>query len=166
MKPKTIFAAALLILAAASLVYLAVSVMLRPSHPAATAPGGATGDDPAAGHAPAELADGVIVTYFLTDVRSPTCHQLEAYTREAVETGFADALRGGRLMWRTVNTDRESNKHFIADYGLTAKAVVLSRRRGGREVDWKNLDRIWDLVGDKDAYVAYIRDEVAAFLKG
>jgi len=155
MKPKTIFGAALLILAAACLVYLAVSAALGPAS-----------DDPPAEGAPAELADGVIVTYFLTDIRCPTCHQIEAYTREAVETGFADALREGRLMWRTVNTDREDNKHFIDDYGLTAKAVVLSRRQGGQEVDWKNLDRIWDLVGDKDAFTAYIRDEVAAFLKG
>ncbi|MBE3070756.1 MAG: hypothetical protein IMZ66_11030 [Planctomycetes bacterium] len=162
MKPKTIFAAALLILAAASLVYLAASVALRPADPS----GGAAGDDPPAEGAPAEITDGVIVTYFLTDIRCSTCHKIEAYTREAVETGFADALRDGRLMWRTVNTDREANKHFIDDYGLIAKAVVLARRRGGREVDWKNLDRIWDLVGDKDAYVAYIRDEVAAFAKG
>ncbi len=154
MKAKTIVGIVLLVFAAASLVYLVVSeVFSRDDSPLP-----ATGVDPQA------PADGVVVTYFLTNVRCPTCLKIEAYTKEAVEKGFADAVKDARLVWRAVNTDEPGNEHFLDDYQLAFKAVVVSVRRGGREVKWKNLEAIWEQVGEKDEYLAYIRAEVAAAL--
>ena len=154
MKAKTIVGIVLLVFAAGSLAYLVVSeVLSRDDSPL-----------PATGVAPQAPADAVVVTYFLTNVRCPTCLKIEAYTKEAVETGFADAVKGARLVWRTVNTDEPGNEHFLDDYQLAFKAVVVSVRRGGREVKWKNLEAIWDEVGEKDGYLAYIRAEVAAAL--
>jgi hypothetical protein len=151
MKPKTIVGVVLLVFAAASLVYLVAAEMFE-------------GDEPAgAGGAPLP-DDAVVVTYFLTDVRCPTCIKIEAYTKEAVETGFADALADGRLVWRAVNTDEPGNKHFLDAYKLATKAVVVSVRRGGKEVNWKNLEDIWHEVGVKDDFLSYIRTEVAAAL--
>ena len=154
MKSKTIVGIVLLVFAAGSLAYLVVSEIR-------------SGDDsalPATGVAPQAPADAVVVTYFLTNVRCPTCLKIEAYTKEAVETGFADAVAEGRIVWRVINTDEPANKHFLDDYQLAFKAVVVSVRRGGREVKWKNLEQIWDQVGDKDEFLAYIRTEVAAAL--
>jgi len=154
MKPKPIVGIVLLVFAAGSLAYLVVSeVLSRDDSPL-----------PATRVAPQAPADGVVVTYFLTNVRCPTCLKIEAYTKEAVETGFADTLTEARIVWRVINTDEPANKHFIDDYQLFAKAVVVSVRRGGSEVKWKNLEAIWDLVGDKDEFLAYIRTEVAAAL--
>ena len=62
-----------------------------------------------------------------------------------------------------VNFDESANGHFVKDYGLHSQAVVLSARTGGKQVRWKNLDRIWKLVGDKGAFQAYITDEVRTF---
>lgn len=154
MKPKTIAGIVLLVFAGGSLAYLVVSEIL-------------SGDDsplPATGVAPQDPADAVVVTYFLTNVRCPTCLKIEAYTKEAVETGFADTLADGRIVWRAINTDEPGNEHFLDDYQLAFKAVVVSVRRGGREVKWKNLEEIWDQVGEKDGFLAYIRAEVAAAL--
>ena len=154
MKPKTIVGVVLLVFAAASLVYLVAAEFSKRGEPAD------------AGGAPAATLpdDAVVVTYFLTNVRCPTCLKIEAYTKEAVETGFADALAGGRIVWRTLNTDEPGNEHFLDDYQLAFKAVVVSVRRGGREVKWKNLEAIWQEVGEKDEYLAYIRAEVDAAL--
>jgi hypothetical protein len=41
--------------------------------------------------------------------------------------------------------------------------VVLARFRGGKQASWKNLDQVWNLVGDKAAFQEYIKNEVAAF---
>jgi len=154
MKPKTIVGIVLLVFAAASLVYLVAAEVSKTDEPA-----------DAGGAPPTDLPDdAVVVTYFLTDVRCPTCIKIEAYTKEAVETGFADALADGRIVWRTVNTDEPGNKHFLDDYQLATKAVVVSVRRGGKEVTWKNLQDIWYEVGVKDDFLAYIRTEVAAAL--
>ena len=150
MKPKTILGIVLVAFAAASVGILVAKEMLR-------------GKADATGTAP---GDGIIVYYFYNNVRCPTCHKIEAYAQEAVQDGFADAIRDGRVHWRPVNTDEPENEHFKKDYDLFTKSVVVARIRGGRPTRWKNLELIWDLVGDKDAFLKYIRDEVRPFVEG
>jgi hypothetical protein len=153
MKPKTIVGIVLVAFAAASVGVLVAKEVLNRGEPAAPAP------TPAAG-------DGIIVYYFYSNVRCPTCRAFEAYTDEAVRDGFAEAMRDGRLHWRPVNIDEPGNGHFKRDYNLFAKSVVAAEIRGGQAVRWKNLERIWNLVGDKDAFLQYIRDEVRPFVEG
>jgi hypothetical protein len=90
--------------------------------------------------------------------------KLEAYSAEAIRTGFVDALRQGRLEWRVVNVDEPANKHFVDDYKLYTKALVVVKLRDGRGVEWKNLEKIWDLVGEKDEFIKYVQEEVSAFV--
>lgn len=132
-------------------------------------------DDSAASKDTAVIADSTqtatpstqtFVTYFHGDQRCPTCLKLEAYSREAIESGFADSLATGCLHWRMVNYDQEDNKHYVDDYQLYTKALVLSRVVDGKEVAWKNLDKIWTLVGDKAQFIEYVQKETRAFLAG
>ena len=109
-------------------------------------------------------ADQVIATYFHGDRRCATCLKLESYSKKAIEQGFADLLKDSALVWRTVNYDADSNKHYLEQYQLYTKAVILSRVRNGKELAWKNLDKIWDLVGDETKFVAYIQEETRTFL--
>jgi hypothetical protein len=114
----------------------------------------------------APLPDRIVVTYFHGDKRCGTCHKLEAYSREAIEQGFGQDLIAGTIEWRTVNYDEADNEHYIDDYKLFSKAVILSRMEDGQEVEWKNLDQIWALVGDKDKFVQYVKSETTAFVNG
>ena len=104
-----------------------------------------------------------VVYYFHGDVRCPTCHKLESYAKESLDTYFAKDVADGKIKWIPTNVDTAGNEHFVKDYELVTKSVILSRMVDGRQVAWKNLDRIWDLVSDKDKYLAYIRDNVATF---
>jgi hypothetical protein len=107
----------------------------------------------------------LIAYYFHGTRRCVTCRKLEAYTQEAIETGFAEELKAGTLAWRPVNTDEAENEHYRNEYQLYTKSVVLSERKDGQEVNWKNLNKIWELVrGEKAEFVKYIQDEVAAAL--
>jgi len=153
MKPKTIFGIVLVAFAAASVGVLVAKGVLNRGEPTAPAPTPTSGD-------------GIIVYYFYSNVRCPTCRRIEAYTGEAVRDGFAEAVRDGRLQWRPVNTDEPGNGHFKKDYDLFTKSVVVAQIRGGQPARWKNLERIWDLVGDKDAFLAYVRGEVRPFVEG
>ena len=105
-----------------------------------------------------------IVSYFHGDQRCATCLKLEAYSHEAIEQAFADSLAAGTLVWRMVNYDQDENKHYIDDYRLYTKALILSRVVDGKEVAWKNLDQIWTLVGDEAKFVDYVQKETAAFM--
>jgi hypothetical protein len=110
-------------------------------------------------------ADRVVVSYLHGNRRCVTCKKLEAYSEEAVMTGFATQLADSTLVWQVINFEEADNEHYVKDYGLYSQSLVLSRRPGEKEVEWKNLDRIWTLVGDKKQFIAYVQAELAAFLK-
>ena len=109
-------------------------------------------------------ADVIVATYFHGDVRCPTCIKLESYSGEALKTGFEKELKDSSLVWRTVNWDRDENKHYVDDYQLYTKALILSRMRDGKEVAFTNLDSIWTLVGDKDQFIKYVQNHTRSFI--
>jgi hypothetical protein len=157
MKVKTAITSALLLFVAASVILLGIKEFRgRPAGPVARQQAGPPGK---------KVLDGVIVYYFHGDVRCTTCLTIEAYAREAVESGFAEELKKGRLEWRAVNVDRKGNEHFVRDFQLATRSVVLERLEDGRRKDWRNLQRVWELVmGDRETFVKYVRDETKAFL--
>jgi hypothetical protein len=78
---------------------------------------------------------------------------------------FAKELGNGRLEFRPVNIEEPGNKHFIQDYQLVTRSLVLSLMSDGKETKWKNLADVWKLVRDKDKFFQYVKDEVEKFLK-
>lgn len=108
--------------------------------------------------------DAVVAYYFHGHKRCSTCRKLEAYSQEAIVGGFAAELSSGELEWRVVNVDEKANSHFTTDFELVTKSVVLVEYRDGEVVRWKNLKLVWQLVGDEDGFVRYVRDETRDFL--
>ena len=105
-----------------------------------------------------------IVYYFHGNMRCRTCNKIETYTKEAINAGFAKELSDDLLKIRIVNTDKSENEHFIKDFKLTNRSVVLVQKRGEKLERWKNLDRIWLLVRKKEAFQSYINEETRAFM--
>jgi hypothetical protein len=62
--------------------------------------------------------------------------------------------------------EESGNEHFNNDYKLYTKSVIVSTMKDGKEISWKNLDRIWQIIHDETKYREYIKNEVAACLKG
>ncbi len=108
--------------------------------------------------------DRFVVYYFHGDRRCATCYKLETYSQEAVEEEFEKELKDSSVVWQPVNYDKEDNEHFIGDYKLYTKAVIISRTKNGKELGWMNLDKIWELVGDKDEFITYVQKEARAFV--
>ncbi|MEW6236218.1 MAG: nitrophenyl compound nitroreductase subunit ArsF family protein [Candidatus Omnitrophota bacterium] len=106
----------------------------------------------------------LVAYYFHGNARCTTCMNMEAYADEALKTGFPGALDAGRLVWKVVNVEEPGNEHFIEDYQLATKSVILSDIVDGKETKWKNLDDIWSLSGEKEAFIAYIQKEAKTFL--
>lgn len=123
------------------------------------------GQTPSADATAAALsADGLVAYYFHGDVRCPTCRNIENYAHEAVESGFGDALASGVLQWRVVNYEAPANAHFAQEYELFSPTVVLVRTSGGKPAEWRNLSRVWELVGSKDEFQEYVQDAVRVYL--
>ena len=166
MKARTILTALLLVFVAVSVGYLIAKEAGRNSPPEpedqALAVSRETSDQETA---PASTHK-VLAYYFYGNVRCSTCRKIEAYTQEAIEGTFAEALKDGRLQWRAVNVPQPGNEHFVQDYQLYTRSVVVVDTRGGKQVRWKNLDKVWNFVGDKQAVLRYGRAEVISYLEG
>ena len=107
----------------------------------------------------------VIAYYFHGTFRCPTCHKLEQYSKEAIETNFKDALTSGKLEFKVINVEDKGNEHYASDYQLYTKSLILSLVKDGKEIKSKNLDKIWEYVGNKQRFIDYVKVGVTDFLK-
>lgn len=107
----------------------------------------------------------VIAYYFHGSFRCYMCTNMEKFSREAVETNFKDALASGKLEFKAVNVEDRGNEHFVDDYKLYTKSLIISLVKDGKEVKSKNLDKIWKLARNKQKFIEYVTGEVNAFMK-
>ncbi len=107
----------------------------------------------------------IIAYYFHGSFRCSTCNAMEQYSREAIGNNFKVALDSGGLEFKSVNVEERANEHFVEDYKLFTKALILSQIKGGKEVRSKNLDKIWEYARNKKKFMDYVTAEVDAFMK-
>ena len=107
----------------------------------------------------------VIVYYFHGSFRCHTCRNLEQYAKQTIQNNFKKELAEGNLIFKTVNVEEKENEHFVNDYQLYTKSLVLSLVKDNKEIKYKNLDKIWGYVRNKMQYTDYVKSEVENFLK-
>ena len=106
----------------------------------------------------------VIVYYFHGKFRCGTCKRIEQLTKEAVTESFANEIGTGLVEMKVINVDEKENRHFSKDYQLFTRSVVVSDIVNGKEKQWKNLRKVWELVRNEEAFKEYIRTEIKAYL--
>ncbi|MFO7907279.1 MAG: nitrophenyl compound nitroreductase subunit ArsF family protein [Planctomycetota bacterium] len=109
--------------------------------------------------------DALMVYYFHGNTRCRTCRSIESQAHATVESEFASELESGRVVWKTVNYEEPSGTELGEEFEVQMPVVVLANMNGGHVEDWKSLDQVWALVGDKPAFAEYIRDEVNHMLE-
>jgi hypothetical protein len=108
--------------------------------------------------------DQTVVYYFHTTSRCSSCLRIEAWTKECLEQLFAPDLADGRLVWRPTNVEVDDNQHFVRDFKLTAKTVVVCNYRAGKTADYADLIDVWTLLNDKERFFQLVAAEVKEFL--
>lgn len=123
---------------------------------------------PAAGTAaPAESGSHVVrIYYFHNSVRCVSCRKIEALTNQAIDAAFTKEIKDGKVAWEVVDIDEPPNQHFVKDYGLYTKSVVVVDSENGKQVRWKNLEKVWPLLQNDQAFIRYIQDEIRGYLEG
>ncbi|CAK8722076.1 MAG: hypothetical protein CDV28_1107 [Candidatus Electronema aureum] len=106
------------------------------------------------------------VYYFHGNQRCTTCKKIEALTKKTVEESFAGQLKDGSMEVQVVNVDKSENEHFVEEYQLATRSVVVSQIKQGKEAKWRRLDKVWQLVHDEAAFAQYLRDEINLLLNG
>lgn len=108
---------------------------------------------------------GLVVTYFTTDVRCVSCRKIEALTVQTIEERFAEELSNGSVVFHTKNFDREENKHYINDYDLSFKTVVISSIDSNYENKWKRMDDVWKLIDDPEGFKDYLASGIQEMIE-
>jgi hypothetical protein len=153
-----------LILGCVALVLAGAALLAADTNKPST-PGPQTGPERAA--PPAESGSHAVrVYYFHTSSRCVSCRKIDALTNQAIETAFAKELKDRKLTWEVVNIDEPPNKHFVQDYKLYTKSVVVVDSVKGEQVRWKNLEKVWQLLNNDQSFVRYIQEEVRVYLEG
>ncbi len=160
---KDAVANSLLMFVAASCVVLIVRALPQSPQRAEVSAAAADGTgEPAT----AELQNGIKVYYLHGNFRCPTCRTIEAYAKEAVESGFGDELKSGKLRWQVVNYESPGNEHFAKDYQIVAPNVVLAKLENGKQIAWKALPEVWELYDNKTAFVSFVQTSLREFATG
>lgn len=114
----------------------------------------------------AKTQSQLVVYYFCTNFRCGSCKYIEQNTEAALKEAFAGELASGRIVFKMLNIEEDTNKHFVDDYKLATKSVVVSELKGGTQTRWKNLEQVWQLLRDDKKFHEYIIKEVNAYLAG
>lgn len=108
--------------------------------------------------------DGLIVYYFHSSARCPTCRAIESQAEETVQTHFASQLSSGEMVWKIINYEQPVAKPLATKFEIQMPVVVLARMKGGQVEDWRRLDKVWALVDDKAGFMQYVREEIDRML--
>lgn len=152
-KGKTALTVFLLILVVFSIIAMVVREMKAP----ATSSGNT---DTAIPTVSPNAADALVVYYFHGTQRCMTCNRIEELTRQAIQSNYAGQLADGKIVFRSVNVDEPENEHFIKDFQLATRSVVM--RKGDQ---FEKFDQVWNLVREPEKFSQYIRNGVETMLK-
>ena len=160
---RRVVTALLLAFVAVSLGYM----VLRGDRPARASSGAAAAQAaPAVSPgAPREQGTKVIAYYFHVTVRCVTCKAIEAYSKAVIQQKFAKEIAAGRLEWRLVNVQLLENRHYIQDYQLFTRSLVLALIKDGQQKEYKVLNDTWELVGTPERMQGYVEKEVRGYLR-
>ncbi len=111
------------------------------------------------------LADGLIVYYLHSKTRCPTCRDIESQAHDVVQSDFASELKSGSVAWKVLNYEEPSGAGLAKKFEIQMPVVVLAQMKRGEIAQWKRLDRVWALVGNKPGYASYLRDEIKQMVR-
>jgi len=124
------------------------------------------GVSPVAPEIHAESGGGKFIAYYFhTTARCATCLKIEKQAEEVIKTDFATQLESGQLEWKVVDVQFAENQHFVQDFQLLTKSLVLVEQVEGKPRRFKTLDKTWELVRYPEQYRDYVKQELNAFLK-
>lgn len=101
------------------------------------------------------------VYYFHGNVRCASCKRIEQLTTDALQQGYAEQLAQGKVVLHTINVEAPEHNHYIRDFELITRSVVLELTDNGQQTSWRRLDRVWQLFSKPAAFNEYMFQEIA-----
>jgi len=109
-------------------------------------------------------ADRVVVMYFHRTKRCPTCLKMGGYSEEAVNSGFAQEIKEGKVEFHFIDFQDKKNEELTKGYQVGGPTLIVAKVVDNKVKEQKNLKEMWTKVGDKDAFVEYVQSNVRGYL--
>jgi hypothetical protein len=77
---------------------------------------------------------------------------------------FSKEMLNGQVHWRPLNVDLPENRHFTANFKLSANALVVARTECSGVTTWKKVDDAWNLVNKPNLFEHRLCDVVVGIL--
>lgn len=77
--------------------------------------------------------DRVEVLYFHGKQRCATCMAIEKNAKAAIEAAFADELKNGTVVFRTIDISKSENEAIADKYEVTWSSLFVTKWKGGKE---------------------------------
>jgi hypothetical protein len=114
-----------------------------------------------------KISDTKIDVYlFHGSYRCYSCNLMEEMAVEAIDEQLAKEKEAGIVVFHHVNIEESPNRHFIDDYKIASISIIISQKSGGKEKYWKNLDKVWMLLKNRENFKEYVIKEIQTYLKG
>ena len=115
---------------------------------------------------PQETKDCVEVLYFHGKQRCATCMAIEKNTKEAIEAQFADELKNGTVVFKTIDISKAENEKIAEKYEVTWSSLFISKWKDGKET-YENLTEyaFADARTAPDTFKNWIIEKINGMLK-
>lgn len=160
-KMKNVIRIVLLVVVIGSVSYLIAKELLYKPH------NDTTPKEAIASTMPADVnikPDHVIAYYFHGNFRCAACKKIEAYSKASIEDNFSSELKSGQLSFKVLNVEEPENRHFIQDYGLYTKSLVIVSYAKDKQIKFKNLEGVWNHLNSKNEFENYVKGKVDQYL--
>jgi hypothetical protein len=113
---------------------------------------------------PGNPVNQVVAYYFHGTFRCSSCLRIEQYSKEAIEKYFGKELESGKLVFKAINVEEKGNEHYIHEYQLYTKSLVLSLVKDGKEMKSENLNKVWEYLGNRERFYEYVKSNTDLYL--
>jgi hypothetical protein len=104
------------------------------------------------------------VMYFHATTRCHGCLTIEENINNSMKALYFKELKDSAITLVSIDFLQPENEHFQDDYKFESQTLIISKKVSGKEVKWKNLDKIWDYSGDYQKFQKYIEEEINKIL--
>lgn len=115
---------------------------------------------------PQEVKDHMEILYFHGKQRCATCMAIEKNTKEAIEAQFANELKNGTVVFKSIDISKAENEKIAEKYEVTWSSLFISKWKDGKET-YENLTEYAFANARKapDTFKSGVIEKVNALLK-
>ena len=107
----------------------------------------------------------VVVTFFREEEPCDTTKRVEQMCRNAVAAGFGSELNSGEVVYRVICAMLPENDHYLDDYEIGEKALIVARQENGKECEFVACHDIWILFEEETSeFDAYVQQQIRDYL--